>query len=244
MGNIFICYRRDDSQFVTDRIFDHLIQHYPRKSLFKDVDDIPPGVDFQAHIEKAVARSTIMLAIIGPSWLSAKNAAGQRRLDDPDDFVYIELSTAIRLQRAILPILVGGARMPAAAELPSALQSLARINAVQVRSDPDFKGDFGRLQRALEGTSDRRHRSWLTPKAVAATLGIFLAIVAIVWYSRKPSVTGSTPLAPTNTPALGSLPPSQREHTIPPPKSSDGCVDVPFTDTSKFPPVTTTKRIC
>ena len=181
MGKIFISYRRADSQFVTDRIYEHLARHFSRKSLFKDVDNIPPGVDFRTHVDQAVARSAVMLAIIGPDWLSVKDAAGKRRLDNPVNSVYVELSSALRLQRPIVPVLVGGARMPTADELPPALEPLAYINAVPMRSDPDFAGDIARLRRALEPIAGRGVRRWITRAAVAVVA--FGAAVAVVWYA-------------------------------------------------------------
>jgi hypothetical protein len=179
MGNIFICYRREDSQLVTDRIFDHLAQHFPRKSLFKDVDNIPPGVDFRTYIENAVKESAVMLAVIGPDWVSAKDATGRRRLDNPTDFVNVELSSALELQRRIIPVLVRGARMPTTDELPPALKSLADINALPVRSDPDFTGDFARLRRALDAIVGRRYRNWI---ALLVATAVFAAVMGTAWY--------------------------------------------------------------
>ena len=86
MGKIFVSYRRDDSQHITDRIFDHLVRRFGRKNLFKDVDSIPVGVDFRFHIDQAIAGSDIVLAVIGPTWASVKGAGGGgRRIDQPDD---------------------------------------------------------------------------------------------------------------------------------------------------------------
>jgi hypothetical protein len=238
MGYIFISYRRDDSQFITDRIFDHLTRYFSRKSLFKDVDNIPVGVDFRTQIDNAVRKCAVMLAIIGPGWLLARDAAGQRRLDDPADSVCLELSSALRLQRPIIPVLVGGAGMPAADELPLELKPLAYINAVKLRSDPDFTADFARLRRALQRIAGRGYRGWITPMAVAAAaLGV---VLVVVWYTNMGSPFGkdsgglahpmpvperSAPVVPSTTPA-------------------NGCIDVPFTDASKIPPVTTTMRVC
>jgi TIR domain len=245
VGNIFICYRREDSQFVTDRIFDHLVKVFNRKCLFKDVDNIPPGCDFHSHIKKAIERSAVVLAIIGPSWLSVKNDAGRRRLDDPEDFVYIEISTALHLQRPVLPVLVGGARMPTTDELPPTLRPLARIQAVSVRSDPDFTGDFARLQRALEGIPKVPHRSKLILIFITTTLGTIIAASAVLWYSRDPPVRNPKQIVPEEgTYVLGPLIDKQKAPASPAPASSNGCVDVPFTDTSKFPPVINSKRIC
>lgn len=237
MGPIFICYRREDSQFITDRIFDHLARHFSRKTLFKDVDNIPLGVDFRTHIENAITRSAVMLAVIGPDWLLAKDADGRCRIDNPDDSVRVELTSAIQLDRVIIPLLVGGARMPSADALPPPLKPLAYINGLPVRSDPDFIGDIAKLLQALKRVESRWYNGWLTRAAIGAiALG---ALAAIVWYSTRPQhSTVLPPIGPVlTTPRSDSPRPAV-------PSQSSNCVDVPFRDATKFPPVTTTKRIC
>jgi hypothetical protein len=148
----------------------------------------------------------------------------------------VELSSALRLQRSTIPVLVGGAHMPTADELPPALQPLAYINAVQVRSDPNFTGDFTRLRRSLERIAGRWHGGWITPIAIAAVaLGTVVAIVYAV---------GSLS-SPVSLPKIGTVPvPPRSAPAAPSTTSANGCVDVPFNDTTVFPPVTTTKRIC
>jgi TIR domain len=236
MGSIFICYRREDSQFITDRIFDHLARHFSRKDLFKDVDNIPLGVDFRTDIENAVRQSTVMLAIIGPGWLSAKDATGQRRIDNPDDTVRVELSSALQLKRMIIPLLVGGAQMPTADALPPALQPLAYINSLPVRPDPDFAGDIVKLRRALHRVKGRWYNGWITWAAmVAVALG-----GVVLWYAAvsQPSRPSPFSIGPVNGPQRSDSPPPA------PPSTPPGCVDVPFNDMTKIPTVTTTKRIC
>lgn len=230
MGDIFVSYRREDSQAITDRIFDHLTRYFSRRSLFKDVDNIPAGVDFRTHIDSAVRRSAVMLTIIGPGWLSARDAMGHRRLDDPADFVRSEIASAIRLERPIIPVLVGGAGMPRAEELPETLKSLAYINAVLVRADPDFLGDFSRLRRAIIRLTRRRYGGSAIWIVTAAATAVFIA--GIIWY-----VAVKTPDRPVTPPSEVILP-------EPPPPSLRPCHDIPFTDTTKFPPVSTTRRVC
>jgi TIR domain len=240
MRSIFVCYRREDSQSITDRIFDHLARRFSRKVLFKDVDNIPPGVDYRTYIENAVKQSSVMLAVIGPDWLSLKNATGQRRIDDPDDSVQIELSSALRLQRVIIPLLVGRAQMPTTHALPPALKPLAYINCLSVRSDPDFVGDIARLLRALDFVDQRWYSGWITRTAVVVVL--LAAVGAILWFAIGPKPSPPSPPPPTGVvqpPHKSDAPPP-----APPSPNQSGCVDVPFTDSTKMPPVTTTKRIC
>jgi hypothetical protein len=237
MASIFICYRREDSQFITDRVFDHLARHFSRKDLFKDVDNIPLGADFRTNIENAIRQSTIVLAVIGPSWLSAKDSTGQRRIDNPNDAVHVELSSALQLKRTIIPLLVGGAQMPTADGLPPALQPLAYFNGLLVRSDPDFASDIQKLRRALQRVDGRWYNGWIA-WAWVATVAVALGGV-VLWHSAvsQPPRPSPPSIGPVSGPRSDSPPPA-------PPSTPPGCVDVPFTDATKYPPVTTTKRIC
>src|SRR4249920_3542751 len=94
-GKIFINYRREDSIGTAGRLHDRLAQSFGRDKLFMDVDHIPAGVDFVKHLDSQVAECDVFLAIIGPNWLKAKNERGRRRLDDPEDFVTIEIAAAL-----------------------------------------------------------------------------------------------------------------------------------------------------
>lgn len=155
MPKVFISYRRSDSAAVSGRIYDHLTQALGRRQVFKDVDDIPPGVDFPTYIEQSLSQSDLLLAIIGPHWLEARGPAGPRLLE-PADFVRVEIETGFRLGLTVIPLLVDGATMPAAEALPASLQALARLNAVVVRNDPDFRRDMQRVIAATRATPGRQ----------------------------------------------------------------------------------------
>lgn len=154
---VFISYRRQDSADVTGRIYDRLVQRFTRDQIFKDVDSIPLGVDFRSHLEGVVGRCTLLLAVIGPGWLAAAGAKG-RRLDDASDFVRIEIEAALARGIPVIPILVGGATLPDANELPPALAALTFRNGISVRPDPDFHRDMDRLIAGLE-SHQRAHRA-------------------------------------------------------------------------------------
>src|SRR5580704_11931658 len=94
-GRIFINYRRDDSSSTAGRLNDLLVREFGRKSVFMDVDNIPPGVDFVAYLSDRVGACDVFLAIIGPNWLDAKDSGGSRRLDDPDDYLTVEIAAAL-----------------------------------------------------------------------------------------------------------------------------------------------------
>lgn len=147
--SIFISYRRQDSADVTGRIYDRLIQRYDRKQVFKDVDSIPLGVDFRAHLGDVVGRCNLLLAVIGPQWLNVVGPNG-RRLDDVGDFVRIEIEAALARNIPVIPLLVGGAELPSERELPPSLAAITFRNGIAVRPDPDFHRDMDRLIAGLE----------------------------------------------------------------------------------------------
>ncbi len=160
MSGIFISYRRSDSPDATGRIYDRLVAEFGKAQVFKDVDSIPLGRDFRGHLNDIVGNCGVMLAIVGPHWTDARNPAGQRRLEDPEDFVRIELETALARDIPVVPVLVGHAQIPVAAELPGSLGSLVFRQSIEVRPDPDFHNDATRLVTAL--------RAILDPEAAAA----------------------------------------------------------------------------
>lgn len=146
---IFISYRRDDSADAAGRIYDRLLGQFNKEEVFKDVDSIPKGQDFREVLGNAVRQCKIVLVVIGRAWLSAKDETGQRRLDRSDDFVRIEVESALTHARYVIPVLVQHARMPAPSELPPCLEQLAFRNGSMVRPDPDFHRDMDCLLREL-----------------------------------------------------------------------------------------------
>jgi TonB family protein len=129
---IFVSYRRNDSQGEAGRLFDDLVTHFGEQKVFMDVAGIEAGRDFRKAIEESVANCGVLLVIIGPSWLAAKNEAGVRRLDDPADFVREEVAAALRRDIPVIPVLVRGAEMPRVEELPETLADLAYRNCVEL----------------------------------------------------------------------------------------------------------------
>src|SRR5687767_9864927 len=116
MSRIFINYRRQDTEGYVGRLYDYLARHFERDDLFMDVDSIPPGADFVTVLENAVAACDVFIAMIGPHWLTAADEAGSRRLDHWNDFVRIEIASALKQGKLVIPVLVGRARMPTLAE--------------------------------------------------------------------------------------------------------------------------------
>src|SRR5215467_13810316 len=118
VARIFLSYRRDDSGGYTGRLYDRLSQHFGRDNLFMDVDTIALGLDFVEVIQDAVGVCDVLLAVIGRQWLTSADARGYRRLDNPEDFVRIEIMAALARNIRVIPVLVGGASMPRSTELP------------------------------------------------------------------------------------------------------------------------------
>lgn len=165
MTKVFISYRRDDSRKDAGRIYDSLVKAFDRQSIFKDVDSIPLGKDFRGVLREAVAKCDVLIAIIGINWLDTRDNDGNRRLDNPDDFVRIEIESALQRGITVIPVLVDNARMPNADELPSTLQDLAFRNAINVRDDPDFHRDVKRL---IEGIQDKIPSNEDKPQEIAS----------------------------------------------------------------------------
>ena len=131
-GRIFISYRRQETAWPAGRLYDVLVEHFPTEQVFKDVDNIEPGEDFVERITAAVGSCDVLLALIGPQWLTITDENGQRRLDNPEDYVRLEIETALKRKIRVIPILVDDARMPRANQLPATLAPLVRRNAVEI----------------------------------------------------------------------------------------------------------------
>jgi hypothetical protein len=158
MAGIFLSYRRDDSGGYAGRLADDLKQAFAGDQVWRDIEAIEAGADFVDAIGKAIGSCSVLLALIGPRWLEAKNPAGARRLDDPNDFVRLEIATALDRGVRVIPVLVGGATMPAESALPDPLRPLARRQAHEL-TDKRWDYDAGQLFDAvgkLPGLSRRR----------------------------------------------------------------------------------------
>ena len=155
-ARIFISYRRADSADVTGRIYDRLVEHFGESAIFKDVHSIPAGIDFKEHLEKAVGKCKIFLVVMGDKWLEGADSLDNNRLQDPRDFVRIEVEAALNRKIRVIPLLVRGASMPKEEKLPPSLQKLVYRNAIPIRSDPDFHRDMDRLIVAISDYVNRR----------------------------------------------------------------------------------------
>lgn len=159
---IFMSYRRADTGWAAVSLFDRLADQFGRDNIFKDVDSIDLGEDFVEAITTAVGTSDALLALIGNQWLTATDQNGRRRLDDPGDFVRLEIEAALTRGVRIIPILVDGAPMPHEDQLPESLAPLVRRQALDLNPNR-FGGDFQRLlpvlNRAIAEAQQQRRQA-------------------------------------------------------------------------------------
>ncbi len=167
MRAIFVSYRRDDSEGEAGRLFDDLVGVFGENSVFMDVAAIEVGRDFRKAIDDSVATCGVLLAVIGKEWTDAKNEAGQRRLDDPSDFVRLETASALRRDIPVVPVLVHGAKMPRPEQLPDDLKELAYRNGVEL-THVRWNSDLQLLIKALRRYVEEPKSSTAGPDTVAA----------------------------------------------------------------------------
>lgn len=159
---VFMSYRRGDTGGYAAHLADNLVHHYGEENVFRDVDSISPGEDFYAKIRAEVESCDVALVLIGKGWLSAVDDDGGRRLDNPRDFVRLEIEAALTKQVPIIPVLFQGARMPREEELPDAIRDLSRRNALDIPDSLDGRA------RAVEKLMDSIVRT-MSPPAEALT---------------------------------------------------------------------------
>jgi len=210
MPGIFVSYRREDTQGDAGRICDHLTDHFGRNQVFFDIDSIPPGEDFVEHLQTKISECDILIVIVGKQWLNASDQNGVRRLDIPADFVRIEIAAALKRNIPIFPVLLNGADMPSAKDLPDELAALSRQQAIQLRY-VGFRQQIPLLIQAIENKrkeQGRKRRSKFLPAFAFTGIGRIaiagICILAIFGFylaqhygvpdstsTRKPSSNGS-----------------------------------------------------
>ncbi len=182
MRSIFISYRRSDTPGETGRLFDDLVKQFGEGAVFMDVNAIAAGSDFRKAIDESIADCGVLLVIVGPEWLAASDEQGTHRLDDPMDLVRLEIGAALRRDIPVIPVLVRGAKMPRADQLPPDVADLAYRNCVEL-THVRWKSDLQLLLKAL--------RPLVEDPAHAAT-----------------AVTGGSPLAYHNVGVPASIDPA------------------------------------
>ena len=171
MAQIFISYRRSETGYVATMLANELTDAFGEHSVFMDVDNIPLGVDFRDHIGSAVSECQVLLALIGDDWLTSALPDGSRRIDAPDDFVRVEIESALKRNIPVIPILTGSAAMPSERELPQSIRALAFRNAAELRAGRDLRAEFqgllDHLRPILASTEHSRPVASQRPRSTA-----------------------------------------------------------------------------
>lgn len=197
--NIFISYRVNDTSGETGRLVDSLKQYFFEEQIFVDIDKIEPGVDFTEAIAKSLKACDVMLAIIGPNWQGINSAGNTSRINDPNDWVRLEISTALKRNIRVVPVLVDGAELPAASQLPDDLQPLIRRQAYEI-SNKRWKYDTEQLMRFLiksvgiPGKNEtvvpvKKEKAWLAKNLIWVIIGsiVFISIAIFSTNQTTPS---------------------------------------------------------
>jgi TIR domain-containing protein len=220
---VFISYRREDSAGHAGRLFDAIAARFGDDHVFMDVD-LGPGVDFENRITQTIGQSDVLVVVIGPKWATVARDENRPRLFEPRDYVRLEVETALaRPEVRVIPVLVAGAQMPSAEQLPESLRPLRRRNALEL-SDPRWRYDTGRLvnslaeqlgePRPLQSRPERaapRRRTWLMGAAGLAVVVIVAVLAATGAFSSgggggsgSGGSGGGTGVGTTASPAAGS----------------------------------------
>jgi hypothetical protein len=236
---IAISYRRQDSSPVAGRLYDRLQAEFGKDSVFMDFDSIPYGVDFREHIKQTLRRAKVVVAIIGPDWAGGKDPA-DRRIDDPADFVRLEVASALENGIPIIPVLVNNTAMPDAKKLPPELEGLAFRNGLALDTGIDFHHHADRLIAGIHKVIDPAKETTPLPSGAKveppagtapsaqkkSPLGLIAGLILLIaaggaaaWYfvGRSPHVTTSTAVqagpAPTAAIVAKATPPENPETT-------------------------------
>jgi len=186
-AGIFISYRRDESRHAAGRLADDLAQAFGPESIFRDIEGIEPGLDFTQSLEKALRSCVVMLVLIGPRWLDMRDAQGRRRLDQDGDWIRQEIATALKRDDVrVIPVLLEGAALPEADQLPADMQPLVRRQAFEL-ADGRWRGDLQRLVDALARVPGLQRR----PEPAAAPAAAPAAVAAGPAARAKPMLVGA-----------------------------------------------------
>jgi hypothetical protein len=200
MPKIFISYRRTDTGPEAGRLRTDLVHHFGEQQIFRDKDSIPPGVDWREEVRTALSGDTVVLALIGKTWIAAKDSSGQRIIDSGESNNRLELEIALRENLRTIPVLVEGAEVPKETQLPEPLRKLLTINATRLRDD-DWDSDAGRIFKTLESLGVKptkpdlsgSRRSWARPAVwLSAVALVSIAAIALYFVATRPTPTTVT----------------------------------------------------
>ena len=194
MKRVFISYRRSDSAGHAGRLYDYLKNYFGAEKIFFDVDTIKPGVDFEQKIKTELDNSDAVLVLIGDQWLGIKDMNGNRRLDDPHDYVRLEVEAALTKDIAVIPVLLRGVLMPGEKDLPEKLCDLSRRNAIKL-SDENWNSDLRMLTAILKNVlgipgslKEQRIKRYRQIVFILSILGATLSIVNNFIFAGSPTI--------------------------------------------------------
>jgi TIR domain len=206
---IAISYRREDSLPIAGRLYDRLEQRFGQKNVFMDFDSIRPGFDFRDQIKETIERSKVVIAVIGRDWLGQKTD-GTRRIDDPTDFVRLEVAHALHRGIPVIPVLVDNTTMPKAESLPADIQDLAFRHALPLDGGLDFRQHAERLNTAIAAAISGRYQRRSTDRnqpviiaAVAAALLVAAGLAFVITRGLTNSVGESRSTSPSTAASPG-----------------------------------------
>ena len=217
---IFISYRRrGEGAGYGGRIADKLVEHFGKEQCFRDVDDIESGIDFVTTIREAVGTCEVLVAVIGPDWLTQSNDKGMRRLDDPRDFVRLEVAAALERDIRVIPVLVGGADVPVEGQLPQVLEALSRRQAHEL-TDSRWEYDVSKLIEAIESIGVKGH----SRSKRAGSLGVkqIAAVASVVSFVLLAAALGAGAFSHSTEQASAALEPKPSIETVQVAKPDDG----------------------
>jgi hypothetical protein len=203
---IFISYRRSDAAGDAGRLADHIVRRFGADRVFLDIDTIEPGTDFVRVLRESLQGTAMMLVVIGPNWTSLRGADGTRRLDDPNDFVRMEVEAALGRDIPVVPVLVQGATVPRAADLPPSLAPLATRQAAAI-DHAEFHDDAERLCERIAKVIDGADggRTGLARWWPAAALAVALVLAVAGYYVLTPDASDATASGAADSTAVASL---------------------------------------
>jgi hypothetical protein len=206
---LFISYRRQDSSGYTGWLHDRLAAEFGADQIFLDLDAIDAGADFVRRINDAVGNCDVLIAVIGDEWLTTADPGGRRRLDDPADFVRLEIAASLERDVTVIPVLVAGAAPPRADQLPEPIKDLANRQAIEL-TDSRWDYDISRLiaqLRELDGSSARaqpeargeqdplvflrRHKAAAAAAFAGLVAAVVIAVVALGGGDSSPAAPAS-----------------------------------------------------
>lgn len=223
MSKLFINYRRDDSADYAGRLYDRLAGHFGHDYVFMDIDQIKLGEVFDQVIQDKLKAVQVAVVLIGKHWLDIADANGQRRLDDSDDWVRLEIAALLERGIRVIPVLVGGAAMPKSPQLPECLTSLTRRQASEITNHARFHADTDKLIKALEEVMGVPSPKQPEPPGIPKKPGFsrFVAIAGVIgigfvgiYFGLMPSKQAQMRLEPEN-PIIGPIAATVSTETIP-----------------------------